>query len=172
MVTEEKLDKVFPVMGDAMAKPGCGRPGKMPVVRGDGLDKRRGSQAVVAGLLDHSTSNTRLEARAFCHRRAVAGDGHHFPRRDLNWLRETLLKRLPFWLAHGSGTLRHRLSDMAEAVTGTPCQGREALKPAEERAAQSASFSTGKETFDDVVACATETRVFAAGRRVFANGPD
>jgi len=115
-----------------------------------GWTNSEGSQAVVAGFLDHTTSNTRVEAEQF------AGGAWRVTatifREGIELGPGDTLEVSPFLLQTGPG-LSMLLEQYAEAVTGT--MGERKSKPAENGWCSWYHFY-GKETFDDVVSCATE----------------
>ncbi|TSA29300.1 MAG: alpha-galactosidase [Verrucomicrobiaceae bacterium] len=109
-----------------------------------------GSRAVVAGFLDHSTSNTRLEAVHF-----AGGEWRVTAtifREGIELAPGGTLEASQFWLQTGP-ELSALLEQYADSVAGT--MGKRKKKSAESGWCSWYHYY-GKETFDDVVSCATE----------------
>lgn len=115
-----------------------------------GWNNSRESLAVVGGFLDHSTENTRVET-------VRIGEQHcevlaTVSREGLPLAPGEMLAVSPFWLRTGN-SLSMLLGEYAAAVAST--MGVRKRKPAESGWC-SWYYFYGKETFEDVVACAGE----------------
>jgi len=149
MVT--KLDKVFRLSWAMNGETGlrdavetCRSSGMM------GWTNSGGTVAVVAGFLDHSSSNTRLDA--VCSPEGAWRVTATIFREGIELAPGDKLEVSPFWLQTGPG-LSALLERYAEAVSST--MGKRKKKPSESGWCSWYHFY-GKETFDDVVSCATE----------------
>ncbi|TSA29422.1 MAG: hypothetical protein D4R65_15175 [Verrucomicrobiaceae bacterium] len=151
MVTDRKLDKVFFQSWAMNGETGLREAGEKCRSSGVmGWTNGGGSVAVVAGFLDHSTSNTRVEA--VCSVAGIWRVTATIFREGIELAPGDTLEVSPFWLQTGQ-SLSSLLEQYAEAVTAT--MGKRKKKSAESGWCSWYHFY-GKETFNDVVSCAGE----------------
>lgn len=150
ILTEAKLDKVFFQSWTMSGRVGVGDAGACHSSGVMGWSNRAGTSAVVAGFLDHSSANTRLEteqinANTWRVTAIVVREG-------IALASGAKLAVSPFWLRTGAG-----LSALLECYAGevSTIMGRRQNKPSESGWCSWYHFY-GKETFGDVFSCAKE----------------